>query len=1124
MNDRGRSKWRSGKPSDADRAREAAALPDWKKQQSRTNSGQHSGSLKRWGKPLGLLGLLLTIVMVAIWLWNPKRDTHTLFVSIDPLNNDQIFDSVLSPHATAFGDENDFEARWESQLDHYSVDSCRWTTSKFEDWQKQSKNEYALIIYLQAHLLPGENDEFWYLTDNSKPDLKDTSQHENLSELKSSIERALKEQPQASVVLLVDPLPAQQDWRLGALPVQDLLEKELVKWTDHLPNLTVILNRGTQYHPGAGNGQTAFGVAVSDALSTMQAAGLNKNASRDQHAENRTLRVSELRKFMEQRVPDVLIAGGKNDDGKLVQFNSTDAASRTASANTPLPFDKQLQRLWETRDELNQNLAWRWDPLSWNRCTESLLRAQTALLNGDKDRLEKHRKSAKGEMDRLERLTKSIVPTADGSENEDVTWKSTGMPPGWLLKGPATPIEKILEANATDVFKCSTDDDQLGDVCEQRKTAEQAARNLFSLSGTLQKLVRTQEQKLLDAEDRFFQQLASSEGETPQNENDYKTTDEHWKNLSDFAQLHQQAETLVQNVVRRSESLARWASGCPEPMSDDAQQDLADVTSEPPKNDYAASDNKDRVRKLETKLKQQVLHLLLSTRALQNQLYPAVDDGQQLLAKDHSLQTAFDQAEASFKECQHRLEQYVNAIKDAKNDRQAALQQYHRVREVLQIADLLPVQRESLVKAALKLSEKYDPAADVDDKTSEASASRQSLRPDQEVLWQLQYLSLFQATGPQMSPGASETANRSASKITKAWQDLVDLARPLEENPELSFKDVSDFGKEVREFWSWSRDLSQKAGTAEEDTAEQDLWQADLLCRGMSAWDAKQLHDKNRNPTAALHAWWQTDLCRLQLDRLQQGQWVSDSDHSQWYVDTAKSWTSQTAEHRWGHSVSDAVQKNYQQAMPDLPELESREWSLDLESVAEVWVGGEDSRGENKHEQDFGLKPTSHPTDLPDGLPTLRFQKPSPSIVTDSITNFQKVMQDDNVDEQSPNQAKATFTRKTKGIDDRQRTAEDWTAEIFFRGHRFPGTPFTVHTEPWKRWNVVRTARPETASVKVDGSDLRPVVLVLDMSGSMNLRLNLRLNSGEKRVERALAVLKNVIEGRVRLIDFFQFV
>ena len=132
---------------------------------------------------------------------------------------------------------------------------------------------------------------------------------------------------------------------------------------------------------------------------------------------------------------------------------------------------------------------------------------------------------------------------------------------------------------------------------------------------------------------------------------------------------------------------------------------------------------------------------------------------------------------------------------------------------------------------------------------------------------------------------------------------------------------------------NWLRD----AGTAEEDTAEQDLWQADLLCRGMSAWDAKQLLGENRNPTAALHAWWKTDLCRLQLDRLEQGQWISDSDHSQWYVDTATSWTSQTetAERRWGHSVSDVVQENYQQAMPDLPATSSHaSGSLDLEPVA----------------------------------------------------------------------------------------------------------------------------------------------------------------------------------------------
>ena len=73
------------------------------------------------------------------------------------------------------------------------------------------------------------------------------------------------------------------------------------------------------------------------------------------------------------------------------------------------------------------------------------------------------------------------------------------------------------------------------------------------------------------------------------------------------------------------------------------------------------------------------------------------------------------------------------------------------------------------------------------------------------------------------------------------------------------------------------------------------------------------------------------------------------------------------------------------------------------------------------------------------GCPHCGFRSSHRRLSQTASQTFQKVTQDDNTDEQSPNSGKGHVYARNGGY--RRPVSEPlktWTAEIFFRGHRFP--------------------------------------------------------------------------------------
>ncbi len=1116
MSDRGRSKWRGDKKSTGERAGKQAILPEWKRQNKSVSTAPGQLAWRRYGKLLLLSSLLMAVVGLGIWYVGFQDKTYTHVVVINPLNEeeDALFDTAAAP------DIQEGETWLVSRITKQETRSAQ-----LNDWGEKRNEAHALIIYLQAHILVGPSgteNEFRYLIGNSDPDLEGENSHGQLQDVKKSIQVFQGKHSGIPVVLLVDQLHGLQDWRMGALPTD--LNEEFISWTNDLPGLVIVSSCSNSSHGHTGrSGRTAFALAVQKAFSTA-ADDQVKDPAADGHNK---VTVEEFCNFIRDETRR-WVRQHRHPDGQNVAVWPKDLSSleKTLVLRDPLKNPgfpalsentkskaETLDDLWELRDELDGRLAWRWNPLLWESSTEFLLRAANTLLDGNLKLAENLQKRATKRLSELNNITAKIVlQPSEGQTLGEKTYIHTA----WQVNfddEPNRPWE-VLETNLTTFAdKGFLEDKTRQSLSEQltadRRLAEQAVSQLSSLSSLLRPTIFSEEQQLLFQEDNTFA--------VPR----FVSADlrEHWDAIKEFAQEHQQAELLFQDILRRSRTLARWASRSPEKLPEMADDDLKNTDGAPKFEVEKELQNATPDRKL----KAAILHLLMSARHLGNSLYPVSDSNDRVLkivrTKDdcqlsayRNLKKSRSDADESLKVVKYLISTLADKLAETRTGRSNQVRQYHQIRQLLQIADLTAGQRNQLMDQALKLDQKFDDMAGDNGKKDSGDTepgSSTAAGPWIQAWWQLQYLSLFLTPGPRGSDSGP-------LEISRAFKHAVDIVRQADENDPLE-QELADFGEEVRTFWQESRKQAKWAGrnkTADLEQILADLWQADLHCRGMSAWDAQELKDVH--PTTALHAWWQTDFCRLQIERLKRGQWVLPNDEQRpwhehgWYRTEADRWR----DHARSIARSDRLSK-YNDALGEMPDLPKAAWSLDAKLPNDVFVGG----AESSQKREVVIQQDGR--DIPAGNAVLLTAIDKQGGDQQQFTAVENRIQALEISQ--PDQV-LTAELVFKRVDDRHSDgchADNWTSLIFYRGRWFNDDKLTVNPCPLPRYIATRLARPDNATVRLTGTDIRPIVFVLDMSGSMTRNVA----GGETRKNKALEVMEDVIgnlpaETKVQLTAF----
>ena len=353
-------------------------------------------------------------------------------------------------------------------------------------------------------------------------------------------------------------------------------------------------------------------------------------------------------------------------------------------------------------------------------------------------------------------------------------------------------------------------------------------------------------------------------------------------------------------------------------------------------------------------------------------------------------------------------------------------------------------------------------------------------------LWHLQHLNLMR--------GSTED-----SALTEVTEAVVSLASARNADQQ----HVAGYGLAIRAFWRNARNDARDSLNASGNNAEQRLRIADLHARGFSAFD-----DPGRSPTVRLHALWQINYCLQQADRRLQSQWVRTDesgpwDEKGWYARESKTWL-QLAESLASKMDTSGIPPAFVSNSVEQRKIvlrNSAEWSI----VATPVKASFDIGDQNRPRQAVlsTLQRISRPNT--DGLATLRFLTESTS---DAATLVAFEENGKAFDLNSNVKDLVTNVVRNGSPGEVGCSSVPYLASVFFRG-RIWNTASHIEVSPCaaEEFVVQRFARPPTASVTLAGSDKRPIVFILDMSGSMDDEMV----GGRTRASVAIETLRNVI-------------
>ncbi|MEQ9410585.1 MAG: hypothetical protein RIK87_22810 [Fuerstiella sp.] len=1121
MTERGKDSWRGGRRSSREAVQEAAAAPVWKRSKRVRKSSRGGPPWRRILLPIIGLSFLVWLGIRIFW---PDPRVHTHFVVLDFLfdtqRNDATsdhFDSVAPPNFPVLPPDRFPVAR--TTIVH--ADTLRFAEAEsLEDRER----DRVVVVYLQTQILPGENGSFLCLVKNSTPDLNAPARYEELATLKEQVRGLLKDRAADRVLLLVDRPASLQDRRLGDLHADFMTE--VLSWPaeDDLNQLVVITScqADQQSAPGlsGANGQTAFGQIVTRGFS--KAADANDDGELTA-TEFCRFTVEETQRWVQRHVdPDgqtVQISPAldslKDSPHDFVLMKELPPAPETTRLRDRRQTVQRLSTLWERREAADQLLGWRWRPLLWQSSTEYLTRAQAALISGNETAAENLAQRAETRLRLLETAIRTVIPDPTELNAE------RGLPRPWFLDlpeperlndvwetaeavsgGPDVPAEDVLRQNlATYPFQqlgLATSDQRHAAAIERRKQAEDAIARAFGVSIVLRQTITNADAALLQAEDQLF--VRSDSTAVP--EAATSTSNSIWTAIRDFESAHQTADVAVQRTLASADSLSRWAAEYPIERPDTFFSGWQALLRKNLPGGQLTPEQGTDLRRAATelsldpgpgangtavRLRAEIFRLLVAARVLAGQLYPqepAAGFSEQELKDRAAMLVDWHQQTRDSREAVQTLLQELSAgISILPGKRIEQVQNHQQLRTLLNVSCLETETRQKLMASLIRLEEKLSEATD-----EEITASGMK-SPDlvERCLWHIQSLNPFVDAA---------TKGETAAELTSAIQLLLSGNSSRHET-------LSRYGKIVRSFWSGVRREGREAVISAAEGTIHRLREADICCRGLTAYDALP-----RSPTVRFHALLQADYCLLQAQRRLQEQWVRPDEQAPWetngwYARQAKRWL-QLARARGGAAEpSPDILPTFLKNAVDQEEdrlTKSAAWSV---TGTPESAGAVDLSDQNEPLRSVPVSVRREGT-MPVGTAAIR-QLPISDIPVSQLVSFQN-----NAQPLTLNDAADRFVAKAF------RTGSPATGEcepvtiatsIFFRGRSWDSErQLRVDPCAGDEFVVTRIARPETASIELKGDDRRPIVFILDMSDSMKATLG-----DGTRVDEAVDTLQTVI-------------
>ncbi|MEZ6059007.1 MAG: hypothetical protein R3C19_01455 [Planctomycetaceae bacterium] len=1100
---RGRG-WRGGAAPRRDK--DETAGRSWRRSGRRAAAapGSSGPSRKRLAR-LGLGVILLAVFVGAgIYLWNLNVPVHTHFVTIDLLRETPQFSYSSAPGFPAD------KARGFSASEISSSHPAELSFAAQPDSADSSAidNAHVIVVYVNLLAVAGRDSAQFCVVGNGSPDLRVGSDFQNLATLKES----LSSRPKQHKLLLLD-LETEPDWRLGT--VGSDITRQLRTWPDDIDNLVVVASSSdgaTNWKAGSlEDGRTVFGSIVRRAFTLQADQAAESKAKGDGH-----LTVAEFCRFVQSET-DAWVRGHRSvagqqvaifpplesldvqDDRKnFIVMKNLPPALEASTGSLDETLTKRMMSLWQQREALAARSAILWDPMRWRSATESLLSAQRNLLDGQTKPAGTALDVAEGQLKLLEQSSPAVDEIA----------ATRGLRADWFRGLPAEQrLRNLWKSEADGASDLSSAEDVLtsqlqsypfqqagvaAPSSEEQQTAagvrvraENAVAEAFGIEQNIGPMITDADNLLLTSEDLLFVNSAVAADEPssqPPRATRQQNADAFFSALQARAEARQKALTTLSFALDDITALARYAAAVRDELPKTTRESFLDVlepgsASELPVR--AADDGPLPAATVQLiRDTEKLLPLLAGDKSAQpgslndvGVLTQQLQDAERELSRSHANATRV--ATELIATCISD----GNAGKSFPAELPAKLSLRNRARRLLDLTMSSVEQRRDLMSIVTGLDGEVATSA----AAAEGSPARESVADESSdndaaawnAAWMLQTHSLLAAV-------SGDTAR--LDRLRAAYRDLRTATQPDHEQR-------ATLAGLVREHWMEVRDkrlATAVAGTGSLADRRRKLDVADVESRLLiSGYDVTFLLESSDSPTVLANQIRRFQYCVMNADRSIQSRWLQPDDgdkpgEQHWYFRRTESWLS--AADQLASNLRTPAQGGIAELMSkQIEDLRDRLRNVvalrfDSAGPAEELILGEAPQ----QRLSASINVNGRNDQSVHGIAAVRVLSQSPFVGVDQ--NSQAV----SVPMSSQTATRNMMVRILTSPGSDGCGPVPLEADVFFRGEVWSGSPFRANPCLPNQRTIRLVRHADTGSVVIDGKDVRPIMFVVDWSGSMN--------------------------------------
>lgn len=1070
--------WRSQSPP----AGSAQAGPSWRKPVAAEAGPRRRIPWLRWTAGLlsaaavvGCIALLIVLILM------PGCNSTGLYVVAVP----EYTDEALPPNPFAAADSTELGA-----LPSFKTVEEAPVRVDLSKWLAKSSGREAAVIYV--NMLGGRDGRgtFLFPSDAGPDDPANFVSLDSLWEaLKSSELRRRKK------LLLLDLARIESDGRLGLIEnrVLDEIEEEAAS----VENLVVLCS----CRPGetswtsadlGPNGQSVFAHYVGRGLA----------GDADRNGNNR-VSIAELFEYVHVSTRNWVIQNREPDGqhpwlipspdklGESLNFTIVtvrDGSSPQAGPRSASTFTEglaKLHSLWEARDRLREAEAWRSNPLRWRQLEFRLSRAEEWLLARNERRAERLLDEARRTLDVLRQTDPIAELQSHPFVYENVGRRSMGQPPKETRPNvPETHLKALLERD----LPGPQNPEAVSRAVAIRKLAEEAANGPLGTHSWVTGAVATGDAHRRAGEDL----LLAGESRRENALAELSEAEEYYRHAISLAQTVEAAERLYHRLLAELPALADWAS-FRRSSADRRDSRFEDSTRGAAIARYVAALSGSEIRlpelaELDALLRNtgrdsldaleiEILMSFADARDLQRRLDPARNSPDQIAR----LRDTTAHARERLKSLITRLETHARQL--ATNLDPAQPQQVHRteVRNALNWRFLPADVRRDLIQKLVGFERRMNERTEEVEReqwkvslpeTDEQAAGARALWHG---LWAVHSATLGEPD---------------AAAVEKVWLDWKTCAQH-QNDPARQRELFVRLGDAVRQTWLAKRQSIRRrsdAGSGGPDTYRESLVEADRLARSVHGYDAEHLAG-SVDPAKLLRDYDLAELCLASAERLADDYYASvgGGSSSHWFDQAAQQCLG-AAQQRLRNLAGAPLSRRAGEL--EILLRDRRQARLQLRPTAAVEFGLAQRR-------DFELG-VERDGNVPDGTAVLWLEQ---------LPGNELTIDGDREAIATAGGTAAFWAAKSGAFDESNCRPEVVRPQLLFRGHRWGDDQIQLNGCRPTGTFVSYQPPGNSGAVIVEGTDRRPIMFVLDCSGSMKDKLG----NGQIRFETARKTLKETL-------------